>query len=396
MPIKDLSSTQTYINPDTDVINLVNRIINNAIKEGASDIHIEPGKDKLIVRIRVNGILKVLFEIPKDLTKSLISRIKVMTELDTTGAPRPQEGSIKVQIADRDIDLRISIFPIIYGECVVMRILESINKYENFEDLGFSVEQAEMLEGVIHKPFGLILVTGPVGGGKSTTLFSILNKLNEPTKSLVTLEDPVERKMDHVRQTQINPEVGLTFASGLHFQLRQDVNVIMVGEIRDPETANIAIQAAMTGQLVLATIHANSAAGVIVRLLGMGIEPYLIVSALKLVTSQRLARINCPHCRRETVPPLSVLHKMGVSQGTKFFNSNGCDKCGGKGVVGRFGIHEVLRVSDRIKEAIYENYSESKIVEIAKSEGMALMKDIVLQRAEEGTISLEEAMRLAE
>lgn len=396
MPIKDLSSAQMYVNPDTDIINLVNRIINNAVKEGASDIHIEPGKDKLIVRIRVNGVLKVLFEIPKDLTKSLISRIKVMTELDTTGIPRPQEGSIKFQIADRDIDLRVSVFPVLYGECVVMRILESINKYENFEDLGFSVEQTEMLENVIKKPFGLILVTGPVGGGKSTTLFSILNKLNEPTKSLVTLEDPIERKLDHVRQTQINPEVGLTFASGLHFQLRQDVNVIMVGEIRDPETANIAIQAAMTGQLVLATLHANSAAGVIVRLLGMGIEPYLIVSALKLVTSQRLARINCPYCRRETTPAPSFLEKLGIPTDSKFFSSDGCEKCGGKGIVGRFGIHEVLQVSDKIKEAVYLNQSENMIVEIAKREGMAIMRDVVLQRAEEGTISLEEAIRLTE
>ncbi len=396
MPIKDITSSSIYIEGGTDTINLVNRIVNNAIKEGASDIHIEPGKSKLIVRIRVNGILKVLFEVSSDLSQSLISRIKVMAELDTTGIPRPQEGGIKVRLANRDIDLRVSIFPILYGECVVMRVLESINKYENFEDLGFSVEQVEMLENVIKKPFGLILVTGPVGGGKSTTLFSILNKLNDPGKSLVTLEDPIERRMDDIRQTQINPEVGLTFASGLHFQLRQDVNVIMVGEIRDKETANIAIQAAMTGQLVLATIHANSATGVIIRLLGMGIEPYLITAALKLVTSQRLARMNCPYCRKEIKAPAVLLKKLGVDDSARFFNSDGCDRCNGKGIVGRFGIHEVLQVSDEIKKAIYLNFSEEQIVEIAKKEGMALMKDVVLQRAEEGVISLSEVFRLVE
>jgi len=384
------------ISPDADAINLVNRVINAAIKENASDIHVEPGREKLIIRIRVDGVLKVAFEAPKEIVQPFVTRIKVLSDLDVTGIPRPQEGNIKYSVKEKDVDLRVSVFPTLYGECVVMRILESIHQYKSFEDLGFSMEQAKIVDENVSKPFGLILVTGPTGSGKSTTLFSFLNKLNEPGKSLTTLEDPIERKLEHVRQTQVNPDIGLTFASGLRYQLRQDIDIIMVGEIRDAETAKIAIQAAITGQLVLATIHTNNAAGAVIRLLDMGIEPFLLTSALKMVTSQRLARINCPHCRREFTPAAELLYKIKAPQGAKFYKTEGCDKCSGRGVVGRFGIHEVLPVTESIKNMVYKNPSDEGINEVAQKEGMVTLRDIALQRAQEGILSIEEVLRITE
>lgn len=396
MPIRDITSSQMVISPDADAINLVNRVINAAIKENASDIHVEPGREKLIIRIRVDGVLKVAFEAPKEIVQPFVTRIKVLSDLDVTGIPRPQEGNIKYSVKEKDVDLRVSVFPTLYGECVVMRILESIHQYKSFEDLGFSMEQAKIVDENVSKPFGLILVTGPTGSGKSTTLFSFLNKLNEPGKSLTTLEDPIERKLEHVRQTQVNPDIGLTFASGLRYQLRQDIDIIMVGEIRDAETAKIAIQAAITGQLVLATIHTNNAAGAVIRLLDMGIEPFLLTSALKMVTSQRLARINCPHCRREFTPAAELLYKIKAPQGAKFYKTEGCDKCSGRGVVGRFGIHEVLPVTESIKNMVYKNPSDEGINEVAQKEGMVTLRDIALQRAQEGILSIEEVLRITE
>lgn len=389
-------SSQQVIHVDSDIIALVNKIIEHAIEESASDIHIEPERNRLIIRIRVDGILRVAFETPKEVTQALVARFKIMAELDMTGLPRPQEGSIKFSSRKGDVDLRVSVFPTSYGECIVMRILENVNIYKGFEDLGFSMEQTELLDKIISMPFGLILVTGPTGSGKSTTLFTMLNKLNDPGKSLVTLEDPIERRLDHVRQTQINPEVNLTFASGLHYQLRQDSDVIMVGEIRDSETANIAVQAAITGHLVLATIHTNSSVGAITRLINMGVEPFLISSALKIVTAQRLARINCPHCREEFVPLPETLSRIKVEEGTKLFKSKGCDKCQGKGVIGRFGIHEVLNVTHEIKNAICANLDEDKLLEMAKRDGMVTLREIAIMRAQEGVLSAEEVMRLTE
>ncbi len=381
------------IKANTDAINLVNRIVAAAIDDGVSDIHIEPNPQGLIVRFRVDGILKIVAEVPLPLVQSLSARIKIMSQIDTTGLPRPLEGNMKFVHNNNKVDLRISIFPTSYGECIVMRVLRSVKEFGNYEKLGFTPEQAKLVEDTIQKPYGLILVTGPTGSGKSTTLFTILDKLNEVGRSLVTLEDPVERKIDMVRQTQVNPEIGLTFASGLRYLLRQDSDIIMVGEIRDRETAEISVQASITGQLVLATIHTNSAAGSIVRLINMGVEPFLLTSALRLVTAQRLARMNCPDCKKEYVPSPELLAKVGVNPGTKF---HGCDKCNNKGVVGRFGIHEVLPITDKIEAAIYDNPSDDHIMELARSEGMISLHDIAMEKAREGLISIEEVLRLTE
>jgi len=302
-----------------DVIKLVNDIFYQGIQEGASDVHIEPQRDKVIVRYRIDGILRVIFEGNLSIFGHMSSRIKILANLEMTGLPKPQEGNIKFEHDERYVDLRVSILPTSVGESIVVRILESNKNFGNYEELGLTSDQEAILDTVVKKPHGLVLVTGPNGSGKSTTLLTILNKLNTHEKSLVTLEDPVERKIDMVRQTNVDSSVGLTFANGLRFLLRQDPDILMVGEIRDKDTAEIAIQAAITGHLVLATIHTNNAAGAIVRLINMGIEPFLLASALKCATAQRLARLNCVECRKEIVPSEELIKILDVPADMKFY-----------------------------------------------------------------------------
>jgi type IV pilus assembly protein PilB len=381
---------------EANVVNIVDKIFFNAINQGASDIHIEPMKDKMIVRYRIDGILKMINTADLNLMILIIARIKILAGLDTTGLPRPQEGKIKFTFGNKDADLRVSVYPTTLGECIVIRILESLQILSHYPDLGFSKEQSAILDDVVNKPYGLILSTGPNGSGKSTTLFTILNQLNDPDKSIVTLEDPVERKIEMVRQTQVNPEIGLTFATGLRYLLRQDPDIIMVGEIRDKETAHIAVEAAITGHLVLATIHTNNAAGAIVRLINMDIEPFLIASALKLITAQRLARMNCPHCKQKDTPPKELLKKMNIPEDIELYHSVGCDRCNDRGVKGRAGIHEVLSVTKEIQESILTRPSDDQINNIAKEQGMADLRTIALQKASEGIISLKEVIRITQ
>jgi len=383
-------------NQKVDIIKLTNNIFVEGINAGASDIHIEPFQEGIIVRYRIDGILRVVFEGDKATFELMLSRIKIMADIDSTGLPRPLEGNIKIKVSDEHVDLCISIFPTSKGEVVVVRVLESKRNFISYPELGFNGEQVAALEKITKKPYGLILVTGPNGSGKSTTLFTILNNLNVPEKSLVTLEDPVERKIDMVRQTNVNPEIGLTFASGLRYLLRQDPDILMVGEIRDKETARIAVEAAITGHLVLATIHTNNAAGAIVRLINMGIEPFLLASALKFVSAQRLARTNCPHCKVQYDPPKELLNVLGAPKGVKFYHSTGCEECGGKGMKGREGIHEVLIVTKAIEELILQRPSDEHINTLAMKEGMATLRQAALQKVYEGKISIEEALRLTE
>jgi type IV pilus assembly protein PilB len=384
-------------NIKVDIVKIVNNIFIDAIEQGASDIHLEPTRDGMVVRYRIDGLLRVISSGNKELREFIFSRIKIMADMETTGLPRPQEGNIKFEYKKNAfVDLRVSIFPTDLGECCVIRILESTKYFDNYKNLGFTDEQVKILKETIHKPYGLILVTGPNGSGKSTTLFTILNKLNTPERSLVTLEDPVERKLDMVRQTNINLEIGLTFASGLRYLLRQDPDIIMVGEIRDKETAKIAVQAAMTGHLVLATIHTNNAAGAIVRLNNMGVEPFLISSALRFVSAQRLARLNCLYCREEYEPPQELLEKLNAPKSIKFYHSVGCERCNFKGVKGRVGVHEILVVTKRIQELILKKPSDEHINKIAIEEGMMTLRQAALAKAYEGLISIEEAIRLTE
>lgn len=397
MPTQNLNLSGVAPENSSDVTKIVDDIFFDAVGKGASDIHFEPLKKKLMVRYRVDGTLNVVFEADSRLYESMLARIKVMAQMQITGLPRPQEGNIRFKINEEfEVDLRVSIFPVSYGECVVVRILESKLDIGDYSNLGFSSDQVRAIEKIIQKPYGLILVTGPTGSGKSTTIFSMLSKLNDPGKSLVTLEDPVERKIDMVRQTNIDHEHGFGFADGLRYLMRQDPDIIMVGEIRDRETAKIAVQAAITGHLVLATIHTNSAAGAIVRLINMEVEPFLLASALKFVSSQRLARTNCPFCKAEYQPPKDIIEMLKAPSDIKFFRSTGCDECHHKGVKGRKAVHEVLVVSHALEDLIMKRPSDEQIKEVAIREGMLTLRQVALQRVYDGDISLEEAMRLTE
>jgi type IV pilus assembly protein PilB len=340
--------------------------------------------------------MTVVYEGDKTLYDFVLGRIKIMAEMETTGLPRPQEGNIKFKYQEGYVDLRVSVFPTCLGEAVVIRVLESEKFFGNYADLGFTADQVTTIDKIVKKPYGLILVTGPNGSGKSTTLFTILTKLNSPERSLVTLEDPVERKIEMVRQTNIDPNIGLTFAEGLRYLLRQDPDVIMVGEIRDKETAKIALEAAITGHLVLATIHTNNAAGAIVRLVNMGIEPFLLSTALKFVSAQRLARLNCPYCKKEYDPPRELIRVLGAPEGIKFFHSEGCEKCNNKGMKGRRGIHELLVITKTIQDLILLKPTDEQINELAIKEGMMTLREAALQKVYKGEISIEEAIRLTE
>ncbi|OGF27461.1 hypothetical protein A2331_00680 [Candidatus Falkowbacteria bacterium RIFOXYB2_FULL_34_18] len=379
-----------------DVIKLVNDIFYQGIDEGASDIHIEPQRDKVIVRYRIDGILRIIFEGELSIFEHMSSRIKILAGLEMTGLPKPQEGNIKFEHGERFVDLRISVLPTSVGDSIVIRILESNKNFGDYNELGLTPEQEKILNTVTRKPHGLLLVTGPNGSGKSTTLLTILNQLNSSEKSLVTLEDPVERKIDMVRQTNIDPSIGLTFADGLRYLLRQDPDIIMVGEIRDRETARIAIQAAVTGHLVLATIHTNNAAGAIVRLINMGIEPFLLASALKCVTAQRLARLNCPECREQYEPSKELIKLLNAPRDMKFFHSLGCEKCNQRGMIGRKGIHEIIQITRPIQDLILKKPTDEDISELAIKEGMITLRQAALQKVNKGLISIEEAIRLTE
>lgn len=379
-----------------DAVKVIDDIFAQAVDAEASDIHFEPTATGFIIRYRVDGIMTVVFEGDKVLYDFILGRIKILATLETTGLPRPLEGNIKFKHVNGHIDLRVSVFPTSLGEAVVVRVLESEKFTGSFAELGFDPEQAAVLEKTIKKPYGLILVTGPNGSGKSTTLFSLLNMLNSPERSLVTLEDPVERKIEMVRQTNIDPNIGLTFAEGLRYLLRQDPDVIMVGEIRDPETAKIALEAAITGHLVLATIHTNNAAGAIVRLINMGIEPFLLSTALKFVSAQRLARLNCPYCKKEYEPSKELIKTLGAPEGIKFYHSEGCEKCNGKGMKGRRGIHELLAITKAVQDLVLLRPSDEHINELAIKEGMMTLREAALQKVYKGEISIEEAIRLTE
>lgn len=379
-----------------DVIKTVENIFTQAIEKDASDIHIELTEKEMIVRFRMDGFLKIMIREDPSIFEPITSRIKILAQLETTGIPKPQEGKIKFNNKGKNVDLRISVFPTSNGEAIVVRVLENLALFNNYENMGFTPEQAQIMEEEIRRSLGLILVTGPNGSGKSTTLVTSLNKINSPEKSIVTLEDPVERKINMVRQTQINPEIGLDFASGLHFLLRQDPDIIMVGEIRDKQTAQICVQAAITGHLVLATFHTNDAAGAIIRLLNMHVEPFLLVSTLRLITAQRLARMNCPDCKEEFVPPPELIKRIGAPAGMKYFKSKGCEKCEFRGTKGRVGIHEVLKIDKKMGDLILSNPSKDEINELAKTSGMLSLREAALLKVNEGLISLEEALRITE
>lgn len=382
---------------DTPVIKLVNTMIMQAVRDGASDIHIEPDQDILRIRYRVDGILHEVMSTPKHLQAGVTSRIKIMGDLDISEKRVPQDGRIQMRIGEKDIDIRLSTLPTIFGEKIVMRLLDKSSIRLGLEELGFSSDTLKKFKGMIRRPYGLILVTGPTGSGKTTTLYSALNSINSIDKNIITIEDPVEYQLKMVNQVQVNPKAGVTFATGLRSILRQDPDIIMVGEIRDRETATIAIQAALTGHLVLSTLHTNDAAGAIARLVDMGAEPFLVASSLISVAAQRLVRKICTRCKKAYQPPEDLLKSLGVKvDRISFMKGDGCQECRSTGYSGRIGVYELLSIDEGIRNLIISRASSNAIRTHAISNGFATLRDEGIKKVLEGQTTAEEVLRVTQ
>jgi type IV pilus assembly protein PilB len=383
---------------DTPVVRLVNMLIHQAVKEGASDVHIEPDSDILRVRFRVDGILREVMSPPRALHAGVVSRIKIMSNLDIAERRASQDGRVQLKVESKQIDLRISTLPTIFGEKVVMRILDKSGMLLGMEEMGLAPEVLAQFRKYIRKPYGLILVTGPTGSGKTTTLYAALNEVNSIDKNIVTIEDPVEYQLKGINQTQVNPVVGMTFAEGLRSILRQDPDIIMVGEIRDTETANIAIQAALTGHLVLSTLHTNDAAGATARLVDMGVEPFLAASSLLTVLAQRLVRKNCTRCKKDIDPPSTLLSELGLDRasGLHIQRGEGCQDCRGTGYAGRVGAYELLEVDDTVRRLIVSRAPSTEIRSAAQKSGFRVLREDGLEKACRGLTTLEEIFRVTQ
>lgn len=386
----------TRASEEAPIIKLVDVIIDEALKKRASDIHLEPCIDRVRIRYRIDGILHEFFSVPKKIQNALLTRLKIMSTLDITQRRVPQDGRFKVKAEEKEIDFRVSVLPTAFGGKVVLRALDKSNLSIGLEKLGFLAGSLAAFKEAIAKPYGMILLTGPTGCGKSTTLYSILNQLNTTDKNLVTIEDPVEYQIERITQIQIKPEIGLTFASGLRSVLRQSPDVIMVGEIRDGETADIAIKAALTGELVLSTLHTNDAASAITRLIDMQVEPFLIASSVILIAAQRLCRKICPNCKEPYKVPQEVLDKLElqVEKGTTFYHGRGCARCNHMGYRGRLGTLEVLAINDTIREMIIKGASSSQIKDYARKQGMKTLRENGLEKFVRGETTLEEVLRM--
>ena len=383
---------------EAPVVKLVNLIIDEAVKQGASDIHIEPQRTGVWVRYRVDGVLRDVMNPPKHLKAALASRMKIMAEMDIAERRKPQDGRVHLAADGRSIDLRVSTLPTMFGEKVVMRILDQSQTMIGLGRLGFHSDTLRLWENATSKPHGMVLVTGPTGSGKTTTLYSTLSKLNTSDKNIVTVEDPVEYQLTRVNQVQVNQKAGLNFASGLRSILRQDPDIIMVGEIRDHDTAEIAVQAALTGHLVLSTLHTNDAASTVIRMTDMGVEPFLISSSVIAVLAQRLARAICPRCKVAYTPPAEALGRLGV--GTRmesdvvFYRGQGCEHCRGTGYRGRIGIFELLVLSDAIRDMIVKQAPSTEIKAQATREGMRTLRDDGLEKVMSGVSTIDEILRV--
>ncbi|MEA2082988.1 MAG: ATPase, T2SS/T4P/T4SS family [Thermodesulfobacteriota bacterium] len=378
-------------------VNVVNDLLLQAVRQGASDVHIEPSIDKIRVRLRVDGILRLAKEFPMDMHPVLISRIKVISQLDIGERRRPQDGRFEVPVSGREFDIRVSTLPLKNGEKVVMRLLDKSKVKVSLQDLGFEQEQQTLFEEHLAHPHEIMLVTGPTGSGKTTTLYAALNYINTIGKNIVTVEDPVEYELFGVNQVQVNPKADLTFASALRSILRQDPDVVMIGEIRDAETAEIAIQAALTGHLVLSTLHTNDASGAIARLIDMGIAPFLISSAVGLVLAQRLLRLLCPKCKESFSPPASLQEELGLKFDPEriFYKAVGCNSCENTGLKGRVAIYEVLSVTKGIEDLIMTKASSHEIMAQAVSEGILSMRQSGIRKMLAGTTPLDEVLRVS-
>jgi type IV pilus assembly protein PilB len=401
---------------EVSIINVVNSVLEHAVYEGASDIHIEPGEKEMMVRYRIDGVLKQVMTLPKSIQSGIVARIKILSNLKIDEHMLPQDGRFKIQIQDDKLAFRVSVIPVYDGEKIVLRLLHEGAKPLSLDQLGFLDKPRQILESAIKKPHGMILVTGPTGSGKTTTLYSVLGILNKPGVNITTIEDPIEYRIAGVNQSQINPKVGFTFASGLRAFLRQDPNIIMVGEIRDQETAEIAIHAAMTGHLVLSTLHTNDAPTTVPRLIDMGVPPFLVAFTTNIVVAQRLVRKICAFCKEEfyldktssdelgkvfEVKKLSQLFKDNIQNYKEkdlnkivFYKGKGCHRCGETGFKGRVGIYEIIEIDEELTKKINAHATADDIKNYARQHGMITMLEDGLVKAKLGTTSISEILRV--
>lgn len=389
--LKDLAS-------EAPIIKLVNLFITKAVESRASDIHIESFEDELRVRYRIDGVLHDVESAPRNLQAAIISRVKIMAKLNIAERRLPQDGRIRLKVGEREVDLRVSTIPVIYGESVVMRILHKEGIVIDLNLLGFPPDTLSGFNQLIKKPNGIILVTGPTGSGKTTTLYGALDKINSPDKKIITVEDPVEYQLKGVNQIQMKPQIGLNFANTLRHIVRQDPDIIMIGEIRDLETAEVAIQSALTGHLVFSTLHTNDAPSALPRLLDMGVESFLLSSTVRGILAQRLVRIICPECKE---PDLSIADKeelkmLGTGSNITLYRGRGCEKCAFTGYYGRAGIFELLVVDDAIRKLILKNPDSNQIREIARQNGMKTLLEDGIEKVRTGMTTLSEVLRVTQ
>lgn len=381
------------------IIKMVNLILIEAHNKRASDIHIEPAEKSLKIRYRIDGVLHEILNLPKTSQNAIIARVKIMAKLDITQSYLPQDGRFKIRVEDKEIDFRVSVLPTAFGNKVVLRLLDKTTLGTGLDNLGFTAGSLSLFKQAVDKPYGMILVTGPTGSGKSTSLYCILKQLNTAERSIITLEDPVEYQIEGITQIQAKAEIGLTFASGLRSLLRQNPDVIMVGEIRDSETADIAIKASLTGQLVFSTLHTNDTTSAITRLVDMGVEPFLISSSIVFICAQRLCRKICSYCKELDEIPKSVFERMNLNydsirnkSGGKFYIGKGCAKCGNTGFLGRTGIIEAFMINEDIKNLICRRASSAQIKTYAVKEGMKTLREDAIDKFTGGITTLEEAL----
>jgi len=389
--LKDLAS-------EAPIIKLVNLFITRAVEGRASDIHIEPFEDELKVRYRIDGVLHEIEAIPKKLQAAIISRVKIMAKLNIAERRLPQDGRIRLKVGESEIDLRVSTIPVLYGESLVMRILRKEGIVINLDLLGFPAKTLGSFDQLIKKPNGIVLVTGPTGSGKTTTLYGALDKINSPDKKIITVEDPVEYQLKGVNQIQVKPQIGLNFASTLRHIVRQDPDIIMIGEIRDLETAEIAIQSALTGHLVFSTLHTNDAPSAITRLLEMGVENFLLSSTIRGILAQRLVRVICPSCREAdtSAADKAELSAFGLETDITLYRGGGCEQCAHTGYFGRYGIFELLVVEDDIRTLILKNADANQLRETARQHGMRTLFEDGSDKVRTGTTTLSEVLRVTQ
>ena len=381
---------------DAPIVKLVNLLITQAVKDRASDIHIEPDENVLRIRYRIDGVLHEVKTSPKHLQSAVISRVKILAKMDIAERRKPQDGKISLRMEGKDLDLRVSTFPTVHGENLVLRILDKSTVILGLEELGFAKNMLKIYEDLIKKPFGIILVTGPTGSGKTTTLYASLSTINSMEKNIITIEDPVEYQIPLIRQTQVDPKKDLTFSTGLRTILRQDPDIIMVGEIRDKETAEIAVQASLTGHLVFSTLHTNDATSAVTRLVDMGVEPFLISSSIIGVVAQRLVRVICPRCKESFSPSQELIQDLKLKEKFTFYRGKGCKDCNSTGYLGRIGIFELFVLSEETRKLVISKSSAEEIRKVAIKEGMITLYQDGLEKLKKGATTPEELLRVVE